>query len=134
MPSEFQSADSHEYQSFPRITERIGENPARFLDRDLLASTPEGQSQSLLMVEARIRGIDFLDVCIAYLAVETQLERDDCPRQGVLRRLEARKEWLKENGDRPRGKQYDHDAIDSTKSIVKWATESGEQRTGATVQ
>jgi hypothetical protein len=118
MPSEYSPADSGRgVQAFPRIVERIGENPARFLDRDLTTSTPEGHAKPSLMLEARIDGIDFVDVAIAYLAVETQLDREECPRSGVIDRLEARKEWLQDHGDRPRGSRVAPEDVPSTDRV-----------------
>lgn len=131
MPSEYSPAGGHSTQEFPEIEARIGENPARFLDYDVLGSTAAGESKPSLMLEARIQGIDYLDVCIAYLAVETQLDREECPRSGVMQLLEERKAWLKDHGDRPRGGRVDHDAVPQTESVVTWDTDDGEQRTVA---
>jgi len=132
MPSEYSPADSGDgIQQFPHIVERIGENPARFLDRDVLGSTPSGESKPSLMLEARIRGIDYQLVVDAYIYVELNLDREECPRSGVLSMLKRRKEWLREHGDRPRGETTPHEAIPSTESVVVWDTEDGEQRTVA---
>lgn len=133
MPSEHQSADPRNYQPFPDIENAIDENPARFLDRDLLSSTPVGQSNPKEFVFARIDGIDFLAVAESYLYVELNLSRAECPRAPVVAKLNERIQWLREHGDRPRGEQYDHDAIPSTESVAEWDTDDGKQRTGARV-
>ncbi|MFB6091617.1 MAG: hypothetical protein ABEK02_01255 [Haloquadratum sp.] len=82
---------------FPRLRERLGEDPARFLDRDLV-SDPAAQR----MVRDRIAGIDSLEVLSAWRAVERKLaeHHDREPRQGVLDALDERGIWLDEYGDR----------------------------------
>lgn len=135
MPSESQPADTGEgVQAFPKIVERIGENPARFLDRDVMGTTPEGQSKPSLMLEARIQGIDYLEVIGCYLAVETQLDREECPRSGVMNLLEERKAWLEDHGDRDERAEYaaTPGTVETTESCVEWNTDDGEQRRVAT--
>lgn len=135
MPSEYQSAPAIRIQQFPDIAEKISENPARFLDRDVLGTTPAGESKPSLLLEARIRGIDYIDVVDAYLQVELALDREDCPRQGVVALLNQRKQWLREHGERPRGPKTPHDEIPSTESNVVWAdTPDGKQRRVARVR
>lgn len=77
-------------EKFPEIAEEIGEDPARFLDQDLLDDTTT--------LEKRIQGIDFLDVIDAWLRVEAALDRG--PRDPVVRMLHERQEALEEHGER----------------------------------
>ena len=82
-----------------RLQAKLGENPARFLDHDLVeygASHTDETLQSL--VTARIRGIDYLEVVNAWIAVERKLDRG--PRDRVISLLEQRKAHLEENGER----------------------------------
>ncbi|WP_224332868.1 hypothetical protein [Haloprofundus halobius] len=86
-------------ERFPHLAADIGEDPARFLDRDLVERGPrKTDTTSLRLVKARIRGIDSLAVCRAWQAVERRLDRG--PRDGILELLEERDAWLVENGDR----------------------------------
>ena len=82
---------------FHRLRERLGEDPARFLDRDLV-----GDRDAQRMVRERIAGIDSLEVLSAWRAVERNLadHYDREPRQGVLDALDERGTWLDEHGDR----------------------------------
>lgn len=77
-------------EQFPSLQEDIGEDPARFLDRDLLSE------RNLAL--ARIRGIDHLAVCRAWIAVERRIDRG--PRQRILDELQDREEFLQHSGDR----------------------------------
>lgn len=74
-------------QRFPTLVEQIGEDPARYLDRD-----------DLYMAKVRIRGIDFLEVVRAWIAVERRLDRG--PRPEVIGLLKEREAFLLEHGDR----------------------------------
>ena len=78
----------------------IGEDPGRFLDRDLL--TRPGQdadvSPGAALVRARIRGIDRLERIAAWRKVEHRLDRG--PRKGVLDLLDEREEAVREEGER----------------------------------
>lgn len=80
--------------SFPALEKEIGHDPAYYLDRDY--------NDRRVLIEARIKGIDYEEVAAAYIAVERRLGRgpDGGPRPRVLGRLEDRLEWLREHGDR----------------------------------
>lgn len=76
----------------------IGEDPARYLDKDLVSG--EGRELAL----ARIRGIARIEVVRAWRAAERRLAaRDDRePRGKILELLEERETYLQEHGERPR--------------------------------
>lgn len=104
-----------------RIRDQIGEDPARYLDKDLLEPplmrtetvrrnhhdevrlipdrdvAPEG-----IMAIARIRGIDKLERVRAWQAVERRLGRgsDGGPREFIMDALDEREQTLLEIGDR----------------------------------
>jgi len=94
-------------EQFTEIAERIGEDPARYLDSDVVErgrghTTSTGRD----LLFARIRGIDRLGVINAWIQVERALERG--PREPVITLLERRRDWLLENGDsedRPDGER-----------------------------
>ena len=93
MPSTHQSSDLRERLRCPTIQRDIGEDPARWLDREF-------QTEALLSL---IDGIDSLQRIRAWRAVERRLAaRDDRdPRPKVIQRLDQREEWLKLHGERP---------------------------------
>lgn len=78
------------------LADHLGEDPGRFLDQDLL--TGEGDHPALFAL-ARIRGIDSIERVNAWIAVERRLDRG--PRDAVIERLEDRREFLEEVGERP---------------------------------
>ena len=117
-------APSHDRKRFPSLREDIGEDPARWLDRDLV--TPECRkvqvsrdrsrspadvrlvpdravSSGEAFVRARIRGIDRIAVCRAWRAVERALGRgpDGGPRERIIALLEQRERELEDIGERP---------------------------------
>lgn len=94
MPAPGQHRSYNRRETFPEIAERIGEDPAVFLDRPLLDD--EDAKQKLF---ARIRGIDRHETILAFIEVETALERG--PRKSVIARLNERKQTLDEIGERP---------------------------------
>jgi hypothetical protein len=103
VPSEFQSAGSD--GSLPEwrqaIADDIGEDPGRWLDRDLVERGPGHTDRTLQRaVHARIQGIDYREVIDGWQQVELQLEREACPRQRVMAWLNQRDAWLQEHGDR----------------------------------
>jgi len=85
-------------EEFPVLRDRLGEDPARFLDRPLIDPSHQGTGSPFLLAKARIRGIDDAEVIRAYRAVERRLDRG--PREEVLELLEEREEILDELGDR----------------------------------
>lgn len=74
---------------FPALVEDIGEDPARFL------YDPDDQRVDLAL--ARIRGIDYVQVLNAWLAVERRVNGG---RPEVTSAIEARREILEEHGER----------------------------------
>lgn len=118
MPSQNQSADTSSRARYPERQAEIGEDPARWLDHDLLARSavrqqadPDSQYDRMrlvedtevstfgLMLRARIRGIDKLSVIRHWLEVEHDLDRG--PRETVVDLLQERADELKEIGVRP---------------------------------
>jgi|GEM_PF-5337179 len=97
MPSTNQ-AGGRDLPELPGIEEDIGHNPARFLDWDLV-----GHADRKGLLKSRIRGIDKIAVCRAYWAAEhhPDVGPTDGPREGVLRLLDQREEFLEEHGERP---------------------------------
>jgi hypothetical protein len=93
-----------------QIREDVGEDPGRWLARDLL-DDPGGDMDSREWLATRIDGIDRLDVLRAWLAVERRLanERGRAPREPVLELLEDREQELEREGDR--WERLDRDAI-----------------------
>ena len=88
--------ESPNRETFPNVAEEIGEDPARFLDRELVGV---GDSAPAMLVKARIRGIRKLSTIRAWKAVERALGRgpDDGPREGVMRLLRQREEFIEEH-------------------------------------
>lgn len=84
-------AQQRDRERFPAVEEQISEDPARFLDVESIDRT----------MHSRIQGIDFLEVADAWIQVEAELERG--PRKPVIAKLNQRKAWLEEHGERPRG-------------------------------
>lgn len=118
MPSQNQSADTFSRARYPERQDEIGEDPARWLDHDLLARSAvrqqvdsDSQFDQVSLVEdtgvstfgqllrARIRGIDKLTVIRHWLEVEHDLDRG--PRDTVVDLLQERADELKEIGERP---------------------------------
>lgn len=77
-------------EQFPSLEEQINEDPARWLDWPLLQ---RGEN-----MRARIRGIDYLRVVRAWIAVERRIDRG--PREQVMDWLEEREAQLESIGDR----------------------------------
>lgn len=106
MPSQNQPADTSDRLQCPALVEDIGEDPARWLDWDLLADTARAE-----IVRTLIDGIDTVERLRAWRAVERKLANDDendgarnpleDPRGRIMQRLDQREEWLKLNGERP---------------------------------
>ena len=79
--------------------ERIAREAIRFLDRPLVEpSSGSETSDPGIMIVARIRGIDYLDVIADWVRVESELERG--PRRKVMDMLSNRKTHLKNHGER----------------------------------
>lgn len=77
-----------------RLRRELGENPVRYLDRQISA-IPDNSS----LFFARVKGIDKLAVIQSWIAVERNLERG--PRDHVVEILERRKNHLLDVGERP---------------------------------
>jgi len=89
-------------EQFPSLQEDIGEDPARWLDRELVGGSSRAKDNKRF-VAARVRGIDKLPVLRAWMAVERALGRgpNDGPREGLMRLLEQRENFLQQAGERP---------------------------------
>jgi hypothetical protein len=74
-------------ERFPEIAEEIGEDPARWLDRDLLESTP-GDETETWRLQRRVDGIHSLEVARRWAEVERELERG--PREVVMDMIRER--------------------------------------------
>ncbi|WP_424001216.1 hypothetical protein ACOZ4I_15765 [Haloarcula salina] len=98
MPSTNQSSDRRERLHCDRLRDQIGEDPARWLDWDLLSHADRRE-----MVFDLIDGMDSLQRVRAWRAVERRLAaRDDRdPRAKIMQRLDQREEWLELHGERP---------------------------------
>lgn len=83
-----------------RLQEQIGEDPTRFLDRNLLEN--DGARE---LAKARIDGIRFVEVVRAWIAAERKLanEQERDPRAKVIEWLEDREIELRDSeyGDVP---------------------------------
>jgi hypothetical protein len=84
-------------ETFPKLREDLGEDPARYLDVPMFAEG--GGTTRLATAMVRIRGIDKLEVANAWLAVERRIDRG--PRQRVVDAIQERIEYLEEHGERP---------------------------------
>ncbi|NHX37643.1 MULTISPECIES: hypothetical protein [Halolamina] len=122
MPSENQPAGSGSRERFPRMQSDLGEDPARFLDRDLFdhgitrleerdAPGYSEASQRVVrdadvsasgeMIRDRIRGIDKIAVARAWKAIERRLERTpEGGRDVVIGYLDDRIDELEADGER----------------------------------
>lgn len=93
-------------QDSQRMRDRLGEDPAQFLDKPLETRSGwrhttagyHSTSDPIDAIRSRIRGIDRLQVVAAYLTVEHRLDRG--PRDQVVSLLEQRREHLEATGGR----------------------------------
>ena len=131
-------------ETVPALREQHGEDPARYLDRDLTErdgtrvtygtdyrgrttanirpdedTSPHGER-----VRQRIEGIRSVELLRAWRAVERRLGRgpDDGPRQKVLNWIDDREEELAESNPRAVG------PIRSTESCATWPDRDGGER------
>ena len=121
-----------------RLAEKLGENPARFLDHDLVERGGRHTDHTLQrLVRARIRGIDRIETVNAWIAVERKLDRG--PRDLVVQLLEDRREYLEAHGERPdelevpaEEKPDRYRLLDSktTESCLVWCDRDDGKRTG----
>lgn len=77
-----------ERAEYPEIKERIGEDPARFLDREVDTTT------TVDLAVSRIRGIRSLEVALEWIKVEADLDRG--PRKKVMALLNRKKQLLED--------------------------------------
>ncbi|WP_018257646.1 hypothetical protein [Halomicrobium katesii] len=98
MPSTNQSANDRDRETFPKIRDDVGEDPARWLDWEILGINDREQ-----LVRTRIDSIDSLEAIRAWIGVERALGRGDGggPRKGIINALEQRERRLDEIGERP---------------------------------
>lgn len=106
MPSTNQGSNRTERLRCPTLKDDIGEDPARWLDADMLANPDRKE-----LVWSLIHGIDTYARLRAWRAVELKLANDDEngdarnpldePRSAILKRLNQREEWLDLHGERP---------------------------------
>jgi hypothetical protein len=94
MPSEHQHSTTATRERYPELRDDIGEDPARFLDYDLVQNEAKRE-----LALARIRGIDKIAKVRGWIAVERGLNRP--MRTGIIRALEEREDELEEIGERP---------------------------------
>ncbi|WP_440989267.1 hypothetical protein [Haloarchaeobius baliensis] len=94
-----------------RIVEAIGEDPARFLDHDLV-----GDDDARRLAVARIEGIDRLQVINCWKQCERALARDT--REKVLALLDRRRDYLLEHGERGDRPRRDPETIE------EWSAET----------
>jgi hypothetical protein len=111
---------SRDRERFPAVREKIGEDPARFLDYQ--------DPEDLRLARARIRGIDRQEVIVEWLRVERELERG--PREDVIEWIQQRNREIIEHGDRDDqlATAIPHDEIPSTESVAVWSDRDDGQR------
>jgi hypothetical protein len=113
-------------EQFPAVKDRIGEDPARFLD---YPEDPEG----LRLAYARIRGIDRQEVVVEWLRVERELERG--PRETVIGWIQERNRELVEHGDRDDHLEQRREIRDDVSAEIIWAdTPDGERPVSASAK
>ncbi len=88
-----------DYPSHPEIEDKLGCNPARFLDIEI---RKDGCTKDLT-AKALIRGIEDIETIRAWIEVEVALERghNDGPRQRVITWLNRRQAQLEDDADAP---------------------------------
>jgi hypothetical protein len=99
MPSEAQGHSGRDRARYPDIRERIGEDPAQWLDKPLFSRPEENCSPAGWAIQRRVQGIDSLAVLAAWKGVERNLDRG--PRDRVMEMLHGRAQELEEIGERP---------------------------------
>jgi hypothetical protein len=125
----------------PELSERYGENPARFLQEDIHADSGAGTSGELIF--ARIRGIESISLARYWVAMERRLAsiNDREPRERVLHALAQRERYLEANGEglpqtgmtatdrREAAAERDAESVatllDKNDEAVSWSRQSG---------
>lgn len=93
------NTDEDEYERADEMRERIGVNPARWLDCDLIVANNEDKKETVI---AFIKGMDYVETVNCWKQVEKDLGRgeDGGPREKVMELLNNRLEYLIEHGER----------------------------------
>lgn len=122
-------------------SERLGENPGRFLAADLRVDTGDGTSGELML--ARIRGLESTELVDYWVGVERWLamQEDRRPRERVLDALAERRSELEAHGEghaqtgmtpaerREAAAKYDAESdailVDEDGEQVPWSRQSG---------
>jgi hypothetical protein len=101
MPSESMPGSRASHRRFPRADD-LGEDPCRWLDRDLVHRDPDGDMDSRTWLRVRIDGIDELAVVRGWMCAERWLANEDGRevREGVMQLLRQRERELEGEGDR----------------------------------
>jgi hypothetical protein len=112
VPTEHSPASSSDRPAWrDRLAERLGEDPGRWLDRDLVGGDPGGDMDSREWLRVRVDGLADQATVRAWIAAERRLGRgpDGGPREAVLELLAERERELVEIGDRD--ERVDWDAV-----------------------
>jgi len=98
MPSQNQGGGERQRRRFDHVKEDIGEDPARWLDWDLIRHEDRRE-----LLWSLIDAIDSIERVRACRAVERRLAAKDDrePRAKIIQRLDQREEWLELHGERP---------------------------------
>lgn len=98
MPSQNQGGGERQRRRFDDLKDDIGEDPARWLDWDLIRHE-DRRNIALTLIDS----IDTIERIRAWKAVERALavEHDREPRSKIIQRLDQREEWLELHGERP---------------------------------
>jgi len=105
MPSENQSGSRADRFEAANTRDRIGEDPARWLDQDLMSHSDRRD-----MVATLIESMDSIERVRAWRVVERGLAAADAdesrvdidkPRGRIMQWLDQREEWLSQHGERP---------------------------------
>lgn len=125
---------SDDYPWTERVSEAIGHDPARFLDRPLHTTGIGDDYDGLRFIEARIKGIRRLKVVHLYKRVEKNLAKrqDREPRDEVMDLLDTQESLIQEFGDL---EEYLQEAPrrdpEPTESVVRWPDRDGGERTSS---
>jgi len=126
---------------FPGPAQEYAENPARFLAEELTVDDGDGTRGELML--ARIRGLETIELCGFWLAVERALANKEGrkPRDRVERAIRERKAELEERDEglaqtgmtpaerREAAAEYDSESVavlvDEDGEEVSWSRQSG---------
>jgi hypothetical protein len=100
VPSDAQGHGSLDRARYPDVRERIGEDPAQYLDKPLFETSYDGDcSVAGWTIKVRIQSIDSFAVLGAWKGIERNLDRG--PRDRVMEMLNDRAQELEAIGERP---------------------------------